>query len=63
MLELDFGSRVGVNGGTIVRGDIGGEFGGVVVVVVVAMIGVVVAVVVEGHETASGLHESLRRQL
>lgn len=47
-------TRVGVRGATIIRGDIGGELGGVVEEDMV---------VVEGQEADKGLQESLRRQL
>ena len=49
---------MGVNGGTIIRGDIGGELGGVVVEDE-GMVGVVE----DGQDAANGLQESLRRQL
>lgn len=52
MAEL-VGRRVGVMGGTMVRGDMGGEAGGVV--------GKDMEVV--GQEADKGLQESLRRQL
>lgn len=48
---------VGVIGGTMIRGDMGGDPGGVVVMVEEAIEAVV------GNEADSGLHESLRRQL
>ena len=47
------GRRVGVMGGTIVRGDMGGEAGGVVGSDMEAV----------GQEADNGLQESLRRQL
>lgn len=55
------GRRVGVNGATIIRGDMGGEFGGVVVEEEEDdddIMGVV-----DGQEADKGLQESLRRQL
>lgn len=54
--EVD-GNRVGVIGATMVRGERGGDVGGVVVVCMEAML------VMEGMEAESGLQESLRRQL
>ena len=56
--DLEEGRRVGVNGGTIIRGDIGGELGGVVV-----EDEDMVGVVEDGQDAANGLQESLRRQL
>lgn len=55
------GRRVGVNGATIIRGDMGGELGGVVVEEEDDdddIMGVV-----DGQEADKGLQESLRRQL
>jgi hypothetical protein len=51
------GTRVGVIGATMVRGERGGEVGGVVVVFMEDML------VMEGIDAESGLQESLRRQL
>jgi hypothetical protein len=51
------GTRVGVNGATMVRGDRGGDVGGVVVVCMEDIL------VIEGIEAERGLQESLRRQL
>lgn len=50
------GTRVGVMGATIVRGDRGGEVGGVVFMEEDMED-------MEGREADSGLHESFRRQL
>lgn len=58
ILEL-VGRRVGVNGATIIRGDMGGELGGVVEDDDEEDI----MGVVDGHEADNGLQESLRRQL
>lgn len=51
------GTRVGVIGATMVRGDRGGDVGGVVVVCMEDIL------VIEGIEAERGLQESLRRQL
>jgi hypothetical protein len=51
------GMRVGVIWGTIVRGERGGEVGGVVVIFEE------VDIDIEGRDAESGLQESLRRQL
>lgn len=51
------GTLVGVMGATMVRGERGGEVGGVVVEVMDDML------VMEGMDAESGLQESLRRQL
>lgn len=56
-MEGTLWTRVGVMGATMVRGDRGGEMGGVVVKVEVEVGDI------EGHEAESGLQESLRRQL
>lgn len=48
------GTLVGVNGATIVRGERGGDVGGVVLEDIED---------IEGSDAESGLRESLRRQL
>lgn len=48
------GTLVGVNGATIVRGERGGDVGGVVLEDIEDM---------DGNDAESGLRESLRRQL
>ena len=57
------GILVGVIGATMVRGDRGGEVGGVVEEEEIEEVVIEDILFMEGREAESGLQESLRRQL